>query len=304
MNNYAIIRLLNSLLGKGYELKNNEVSYHCPFCNHHKRKLQVNIASQFWQCWVCGVKGRKIMTLFKKLSAPFEYFKKLSKLLGDRYDPVIDKKYKDELALPLEYIAFKDANTKSPEYKNAIYYLIKRGLTPQDIFKYSIGYCESGPYRGMIIIPSYDENGKLNFFTGRSYYDTNYKHKNPSVSKNIIGFDLHINWDEPITLVEGAFDAIAVRRNAIPLFGKLLSDKLKIKIIKKQVSQVNIALDRDALKGSLKISQYLMSNGIDVHFIDLPEKDPSELGFENIQKLINNSMPLNLLKMMEFKLLC
>ena len=304
MNNYAIIRLLNALLGKGYELKNNEVSYHCPFCNHHKKKLQVNISSQFWQCWVCGVKGRKIISLLKKISAPYEYFKKLSNLLGDRFEPLGNKKYSDDLSLPIEYIAFKDANTKSPEYKNAIYYLIKRGLTPQDIFKYSIGYCESGPYRGMIIIPSYDENGKLNFFTGRSYYDTNYKHKNPSVSKNIIGFDLHINWDEPITLVEGAFDAIAVRRNAIPLFGKLLSDKLKIKIIKKQVSQVNIALDRDALKGSLKISQYLMSNGIDVHFIDLPEKDPSELGFENIQKLINNSMPLNLLKMMEFKLLC
>jgi DNA primase len=304
MNNYAIIRLLNALLGKGYELKNNEVSYHCPFCNHHKKKLQVNISSQFWQCWVCGVKGRKIISLLKKISAPYEYFKKLSNLLGDRFEPLGNKKYSDDLSLPIEYIAFKDANTKSPEYKNAIYYLIKRGLTPQDIFKYSIGYCESGPYRGMIIIPSYDENGKLNFFTGRSYYDTNYKHKNPSVSKNIIGFDLHINWDEPITLVEGAFDAIAVRRNAIPLFGKLLSDKLKIKIIKKQVSQVNIALDRDALKGSLKISQYLMSNGIDVHFIDLPEKDPSELGFENIQKLISNSMPLNLLKMMEFKLLC
>ena len=304
MNNYAIIRLLNSLLGKGYELKNNEVSYHCPFCNHHKRKLQVNIASQFWQCWVCGVKGRKIMTLFKKLSAPFEYFKKLSKLLGDRYDPVIDKKYKDELALPLEYIAFKDANTKSPEYKNAIYYLIKRGLTPQDIFKYCIGYCESGPFRGMIIIPSYDKNGSLNFFTGRRYYDTEYKHKNPSVSKDIIGFDLHINWDEPITLVEGAFDAIAIRRNAIPLFGKLLSNKLKIKIIEKNVSQVNIALDRDALKEAIRISEYLISNGIDVHFIDLPEKDPSELGFENIEKLINQSTPLNLLKMMEFKLLC
>ena len=201
MNNYAIIRLLNALLGKGYELKNNEVSYHCPFCNHHKKKLQVNISSQFWQCWVCGVKGRKIISLLKKISAPYEYFKKLSNLLGDRFEPLGNKKYSDDLSLPIEYIAFKDANTKSPEYKNAIYYLIKRGLTPQDIFKYSIGYCESGPYRGMIIIPSYDENGKLNFFTGRSYYDTNYKHKNPSVSKNIIGFDLHINWDEPITLV-------------------------------------------------------------------------------------------------------
>tara|TARA_Y100000592_G_scaffold80404_1_gene127069 strand:+ start:2520 stop:3434 length:915 start_codon:yes stop_codon:yes gene_type:complete len=304
MNNYAIIKLLNSLLGKGYELKNNEVSYHCPFCNHHKKKLQVNISSQFWQCWVCGVKGRKIISLFKKLSAPHEYFKKLSNLLGDRLDFNINKKYSDELNLPIEYIAFKDANTKSPEYKNAIYYLIKRGITPQDIFKYSIGYCESGPYRGMIIIPSYDCNGKLNFFTGRSYYETNYKHKNPSVSKDIIGFDLHINWDEPITLVEGAFDAIAVRRNAIPLFGKLMSDKLKIKIVQKQVSKVNIALDRDALKGSLKISEYLMSNGIDVHFIDLPEKDPSELGFKNIQQLISDSNPLNLLKIMEFKLLC
>tara|TARA_R100001510_G_scaffold27475_1_gene24196 strand:- start:298 stop:1212 length:915 start_codon:yes stop_codon:yes gene_type:complete len=304
MNNYAIIKLLNSLLGKGYELKNNEVSYHCPFCNHHKKKLQVNISSQFWQCWVCGVKGRKIISLFKKLSAPHEYFKKLSNLLGDRLDFNTNKKYSDELNLPIEYIAFKDANTKSPEYKNAIYYLIKRGITPQDIFKYSIGYCESGPYRGMIIIPSYDCNGKLNFFTGRSYYETNYKHKNPSVSKDIIGFDLHINWDEPITLVEGAFDAIAVRRNAIPLFGKLMSDKLKIKIVQKQVSKVNIALDRDALKGSLKISEYLMSNGIDVHFIDLPEKDPSELGFKNIQQLISDSNPLNLLKIMEFKLLC
>ena len=298
MNNYAIIKLLNSLLGKGYELKNNEVSYHCPFCNHHKKKLQVNISSQFWQCWVCGVKGRKIISLFKKLSAPHEYFKKLSNLLGDRLDFNTNKKYSDELNLPIEYIAFKDANTKSPEYKNAIYYLIKRGITPQDIFKYSIGYCESGPYRGMIIIPSYDCNGKLNFFTGRSYYETNYKHKNPSVSKDIIGFDLHINWDEPITLVEGAFDAIAVRRNAIPLFGKLMSDKLKIKIVQKQVSKVNIALDRDALKGSLKISEYLMSNGIDVHFIDLPEKDPSELGFKNIQQLISDSNQLNLLKIM------
>ena len=144
----------------------------------------------------------------------------------------------------------------------------------------------------------------LGEFTGRRYYDTEYKHKNPSVSKDIIGFDLHINWDEPITLVEGAFDAIAIRRNAIPLFGKLLSNKLKIKIIEKNVSQVNIALDRDALKEAIRISEYLISNGIDVHFIDLPEKDPSELGFENIEKLINQSTPLNLLKMMEFKLLC
>ena len=48
----------------------------------------------------------------------------------------------------------------------------------------------------------------------------------PKVSKDIIGFNLFINWNEPIVIVEGAFDAIAVKRNAIPLFGKVILDKL------------------------------------------------------------------------------
>ena len=69
---------------------------------------------------------------------------------------------------------------------------------------------DSGKYGGMIIIPSYDEDGVLNFFTGRSYYDVNFKHLNPTVSKDIVGFGLFVNWDLPITIVEGAFDAIAI----------------------------------------------------------------------------------------------
>ena len=38
---------------------------------------------------------------------------------------------------------------------------------------------------------------------------------------------MYINWEEPIILVEGVFDAMAVKRNVIPLFGKLVLDKLK-----------------------------------------------------------------------------
>ena len=145
----------------------------------------------------------------------------------------------------------------------------------------------------MIIIPSYDKNGKLNFFTGRSYYkDATFKHKNPKVSKNIIGFELLINWNEPIIIVEGAFDAIAAKRNAIPLFGKIVLDELKSCIINNNVKEIYIALDNDAKEKALEICQYFINNGITVYFIELGSSDPSDLGYKNFTKLYNTTTPL------------
>ncbi len=40
---------------------------------------------------------------------------------------------------------------------------------PEDIIKYNIGFCNEGPYGGRVIIPSYDDNGKLNYFIARDY---------------------------------------------------------------------------------------------------------------------------------------
>ena len=36
------------------------------------------------------------------------------------------------------------------------------------------------------------------------------KYKNP-LSKDVIGFELFINWDEPLILCEGVFDCIQLR---------------------------------------------------------------------------------------------
>ena len=175
-------------------------------------------------------------------------------------------------------------------------------MTSQDILKHNIGFCESGKYGGMIIIPSYDKDGVLNFFTGRSYYDVNFKHLNPTVSKDIVGFELFINWNEPITIVEGAFDAIAVKRNCIPLFGKLILDNLKIKILENNVKRVNIALDKDAMKNAIEMAEYFNSSGIDVHFVELPEQDPSELGFKRITEIIQSIKKLTPQKLLEYKI--
>lgn len=305
MGNLRTLQILEQVLGKSkHNSHTGEVGFHCPFCKHHKRKFNIHIETEKWQCWVCSAKGRTIASLFRKLKVSQDIMSRLAKIIGKTISSSTTKTY-DDLSLPLEYIPLYLANKKSPEYKNAMHYLIGRGISGRDILRHSIGYCESGRYGGMIIIPSYDCDGNLNFFTGRSYYeDANYKHNNPRVSKDIIGFDLFVNWNEPITIVEGAFDALAVRNNSIPLFGKLMLDNLKAKILKNKVSRINIALDSDAIGHSLKIAEYFMSLDKEVHIVELGDQDPGEMGHDKFQDLLNDSKPLTFEKIMEYKFIC
>jgi len=143
----------------------------------------------------------------------------------------------------------------------------------------------------------------LNYFVGRSYYNTDFKHKNPKVSKDIIGFELLINWKEDINICEGVFDAITLGENSIPIFGKFLPKKLKMKMKEESVSRVNMVLDNDARKEALELCEYLIAEGISVYMVDVPENtDPNEIGRENIKKLIDRTPILDFTKIMEIRL--
>ena len=108
----------------------------------------------------------------------------------------------------------------------------------------------------------------------------------------------------PIILVEGAFDAIAIKRNAIPLFGKTISNTLKKRIVEKGVKEIYICLDKDARKQALETAAYFMSNGINVYFVDLESKDPSELGFESVTTVLKDTEIMTQEKLMEQRILC
>ena len=95
------------------------------------------------------------------------------------------------------------------------------------------------------------------------------KYKNPPVNRNVIVFENQINWNEPIVLVEGAFDAFSVKKNAIPLLGKFLPTKLKDKIFEMGVSEITILLDSDAVDDSTKHTDFFQRNGIKVKNIIL-----------------------------------
>lgn len=304
-----LLELLESVLGMSKKTSGDNYAFYSPFVDHYKPKLEINIritsnGQNPWHCWISDEKGRTIKTLFKKLRVSKqiwdEYNSIFSRINRYSYDQASDQ-VNDQVELPKEFKPLYKP-TNSYKYKHAMNYVLGRGIRPADIVKYNIGYCEEGEYEDKIIIPSYDEKGKLNFFVGRSFYQTQYKHKNPKVSKDIVGFDLLVNWDTPIILCEGAFDAIAIRRNAIPLFGKSIQSELEKKIIGNTVKKLYIVLDSDAISNAIGLAKKFMSYGIDTHLVDLGNEDPSEMGYERINKKIYDTPPLDLRKLMEYQL--
>lgn len=306
MVNELLVNLANSVLGTGKKTARGNYAYTCPYCNHSKPKLEINFTTNKkglnpWNCWVCNTKGSRISVLFKKVKADSSKFQELKSLVNS-YDyedttGVSDKK----LELPKEYQ--KIIGNKDIIARHAFSYLRARGITEDDIIKYNIGYCEYGTYAKMVIIPSYDEYGNLNYFTGRSFEKEPYvKYRNPSWSRDIVPFELFVNWDLPIILCEGPFDAIAIKRNAIPLLGKNIQRSLMKKIVSSNVEKIYLALDTDALNRALEFAETFLDSGKRVYLVELQDKDPSEMGFENFTKLVQNAQSLNYENLFEKKL--
>ncbi len=301
-----IVNLLNRVIGNRGRLlkKANEYMYWSPFTSHHKPKLQINTKTGKWHCWVSNQGGHNLFQLFKKLKANREQFTELGELVGKPHKSLSSNREKVKekiLRLPNKFKPLW-SNGGGIIQKHSWVYLQNRGITKGDVVRYGIGYCDEGLYANRVIIPSYDFNGELNYFVGRSIYKDGMKYKNPPVSKDIIGFDLFINWDEPIILCEGVFDAITIKRNAIPLFGKTIPKSLKKKIYEKKVKKIYILLDKDAISDAIKITDDLMKNGIDVYFVSLSEEDPSDMGFKKVINLIKETKQTSFSDLMRMRL--
>ena len=66
---------IENILGKSHKRARENYAFHCPFCNHRKPKLEINMhtteeGKNFWECWVCQTRGQSIRSLLKQLSTP------------------------------------------------------------------------------------------------------------------------------------------------------------------------------------------------------------------------------------------
>lgn len=307
-----LVSLLNRVMNQNAKFRKGymQAMFDCPFCKVVKKvpKLEVcleGVDFGNWHCWICNSRGSTLKSLFFKLHVPKQYAEELYSITVNVYREKKEQPQSEVHILPKEFKPLS-VNSDSYLFGHAWYYLNERGVTKNDVLRYNIGYCEKGEYAKRIIVPSYDKDGNLNFFSARDFTgESFFKYMLSPWTKDIIGFDVFINWSEPVTLVEGPFDAISVKNNVIPLFGTSMPFALKLALVGNSVKRVNILLDNDALKQAIDIFdriEDIQGDKIDVHLIRLRDKDPSVLGFEAVNSIIKSSKPLDFLDLMKYKM--
>jgi len=267
-----IVDILFGIFGdyKTHNSSSGQVSFSCPVCSYDvkaldkldgKGNLEVNYKQGVYKCWVCaethGTYGN-IYYLVKKYGSKRE-LKKFVLLMPEDQGKEIKKLY-NPVKLPKEFKSFKNCSAglkMTPIFKTPYNYIKKRNITDEMIEKFNIGFCYEGEYKNRIIIPSYDEESDLTYFVARSYENNPFlKYKNPEAEKEIIIFNEYlIDWDKPISLVEGAFDHLFVE-NSIPMLGKKLGDLL-FSMLYEKAKKITLILDGDAWTNSQKIFHQL-----------------------------------------------
>ncbi len=309
MEEYSfLLSALEKTLGKSKKTARDNYAFRCPFCNHPGHKLEINLQANEkgenkWACWVCKTRGKTVFSLVKQLELDKE---KISEILKHtkkgEYREYTGNNVDKPIELPKEYIPLVGNNDNSILAKIAKNYLKKRNISDIDILRYDIGYCSGGRYDERIIIPSYDINHKLNYFIARSFTGKQPKYLNPEASRDVVIFENLINWNQPLIVCEGGFDAIAIKRNVTPILGKSITKALYKRIYQSSLEDIYIALDRDAMVTSVEYCEQFLKMGKKVYLVEMEEKDPSVLGFENFTNLIQEAHELSFSGLVQYKL--
>jgi len=283
--------LLISFLGnpKNTLDENLQLQFPCPRCieekghnEANKYNLEITLAKGLFskgglfQCWSCGavdddMKGGvyKLIKLYGGRETLREYkaivtsIKESGLFKLPEYNSNVFEENEFYLTLPTTYTKIKNIENTPDEVKK---YLNKRRITQDIVTKFNIGYTtkeEMKPsYRNRIIIPSYDENGELNFWLGRDFTgnDKRIKYCNCDIKKTEVVYqESHLQWDADIYLVEGGLDAIYAN-NTTAFLGKTLSkdDELYKVLMERANANVIICLDGDTdIHETLKIYKIL-----------------------------------------------
>lgn len=287
------LSIISGILG-AFQKSNSEHLFRCPYCKDHKYKFSVNIEKNVYKCWLCDARGRNLSRVVRRFGTfvDMESWKELS---GERLNlSEFDAMFEDDIIeTPREKIikmpeSFKTlTSTHLDKYgKKALSYLYHRGISRRDILKWKMGYCTKGKYKNRIVIPSFNENGDLNYFVARSYTDGYIRYMNPPASRDIIFNELYVDFDKEVTLVEGLFDAVKTE-NSVPILGSSIREDSKLfkKIVKKD-TPILLALDPDAKGKSSFIKKLLLKYGIEVREVEyIDERDFGEMSKEEVREM-------------------
>lgn len=251
----------------------------------------MNTETDAYNCWTCDARkptrGKTLTGLLAGRVSPEELSEYLVSLddLGSRRSVVMDVDTRRP-ELPEGFRSLVRHPAGSQQWR----YMLDRGVSIEDALFHRIGACDSGPFSGRIVFPSFDEVGELNFFTTRkvSRFSPGPTYVTCDTSKDIIFNDCLIDWRLPLVVVEGPFDMLAVGRNAVPLQGKMLRPSMQLfqKIVRKS-PRVYVCLDSDAVGDQLAICHLLYRYCVDVRSVRIEGyKDLGEMPRGSVMPLL------------------
>lgn len=292
---------------RNYKLEKDDtnLSIWCPFCKNkdkNKLKLVMHLEKNFYHCWICDKSGGISSLIWhldkSKVQESKNYFKSYKKTfsLFDEKEEEIDL----SVELPRDFrLISNNLHRKDKDLQDLVEYCRSRGFNKHKILMLKVGYSNVFEFRRSLIIPSFDENGAINFYTSRKIdASTNdpYKYNNARIQKKYIIFnDLNIDWSIPLTLVEGPLDLIKTNDNATCLLGSSLTeDMLLFQKIVKNKTPVNIALDRDAYYKAVRIGNLLSNYDVDVNIVDTRKySDVGDMPREYFENILTEANTFN-----------
>ena len=114
MVNQSLVALTNSVLGTGKSTARGNKAYRCPYCNHHKPKLEVNLTENKqgfhpWHCWACDKKGKTVLSLFNQSNTHPDLISELKTIV--KYDSGnANEKSAEKLKLPEDFVSLKSVS--------------------------------------------------------------------------------------------------------------------------------------------------------------------------------------------------
>lgn len=299
MSTQEKLRLLRKSLGEPRIEKKakGEYVFLCPICRHPKPKLSVNVERDEFNCWTCdaekNTRGKTLTRLLRIGCTPEEVESYVRTLPSDGRPRPTRVVASAPPTLPKEYEPACELRERDVLARQFTRYLRSRGVDESLMVLYRVGVCRSGRFSNRVVFPSFDEDGELDFFTCRTVDpDCKFSYMTCDSSKDIVSNSWLVDWRFPVTIVEGPFDAIAAGTNAVPLHGKMLLDRL-FSTLTERCSRVYVALDNDARKQQLEIARRLFRYQLEVMLVDLPGKDPSELGSRAFDAARDRARPFN-----------
>jgi DNA primase len=317
-------QIIEKYLGKSTHTEGSNNYYHCPVCHWKKPRLSVSYEQNKFHCWKCGWGGKSLSSILFTLNAEKSDIVEFYTLRGENRTLTNSRTSLDDLRYMIINMDRNLSNAKKyynitlpdgfvPLHKDIRKfvtipirdYLFSRGISKYEIEYYDIHYNFS---EGKILIPSYDENGKLNFYVSRTASHKNKYYENPHSSivkkTDIIFFESILQPSDSIILTEGVFDAIKIGYNALPILGSFFNNTLISFLQKGNNKSVILAMDKDAIENMLKKSYYFLKCGIQVYMIDYNKTDegddPSSISKETLREMLKKE---NLIKIDQMEIL-